>query len=114
MDEEKDQTTLFLLPNGDKVTKISNLIRYMSHQLKVELPCATDVRKGGATVAATTCNEGDVRLVTRQLAHDPRVHAQYYECIRGRKDAKKAYDIMQSVMNKNECGKKGVSCAVNY
>ncbi len=43
-------------------------------------------RPGGATVAATTCNEGDVHLVTRQLAHDPRVHAQYYECIRGIKE----------------------------
>ena len=51
----------------------------MSNELKLNLPSATAVRKGGATAAAPQCEEEDVRIVTRQLAHDPRVHAQYYE-----------------------------------
>ena len=93
---------LFLLPNGEQVKKIYNLIRYMSNEIDIKLPSATTVRKGGATAAAASCSEHDVRIVTRQLAHDPRVHNKYYECIRGKKQAKQAYDIMQSVVGEKE------------
>ena len=93
---------LFLTVDGKHITKVGNLITYMSKQLGTKLPSATSARKGGATAAAASCSEADVRLVTRQLAHDPRVHNQFYEAIRGKKDAKKAYDTMQELMNSTE------------
>lgn len=45
--EKDDESFLFLQCNGKQITKLSNYIRYMSSQLKVKLPSATAVRKGG-------------------------------------------------------------------
>lgn len=67
-----DIDNVFLLPGGKKVVKISNIIRFMESELKVEIPSATEVRKIGATAVAKKCTEGEARVVARQMAHDPR------------------------------------------
>lgn len=100
--DNEDNDYLFLSADGKQYAKISNTTRYLSNYLKINLPSATSLRKGGATAAAEQCSDKDVRLVTRQLAHDPRVHSRFYECIRGKEDAKKAYKIMKSVMTNED------------
>lgn len=69
----------------------------MSGELKIAIPSATDVRKAGATAAAKFCTEAEAKIVHRQFAHDSRVAAQYYEAIKGTKDAKSAYDTLQRI-----------------
>ena len=93
-----DSEYVFINEDGTQVSKLQNLIRYMSKEVEMNLPSCTAVRKGGATAIASTSSEGEVRVVTRQLAHDPRVHAQYYEAIRGKKETKKAYDVLNNAM----------------
>ena len=82
---------MFILPDGNKISKIANVIRFMEHELSVSIPSATEVRKIGSTGVARHCTEGEARVVARQMSHDPRVSAQYYQAIRGAKDAKTAF-----------------------
>ena len=74
----------------------------MQSQLKIDIPSATTVRKIGATAVARSCSESEVRIVSRQMAHDPRVSANYYEAIKGAKDAKRAFDTMNKLVSKKE------------
>ena len=104
--EDEFNENVFLLPNGKKVMKLSNLIRFMESELNITIPSATEVRKIGATAVAKKCTEGEARVVARQMAHDPRVSAQYYQAVRGVKDAKKAYDTLKEVVSKKTPSKK--------
>lgn len=65
----------------------------MQSQLKIDIPSATTVRKIGATAIARSCSESEARIVSRQMAHDPHVSANYYEAIKGAKDAKRAFFV---------------------
>lgn len=89
---------VFILPDG-KITKLLNLMRFMETELKISIPSATEVRKIGSTAVAKNCTEGEARVVAQQMAHDPRVATQYYQAIRGAKDAKKAFDTLAGVFD---------------
>lgn len=66
--------------------------------MKISIPTPTEVRKIGSTEVAKNCTEAEMRMVARQMSHDPRVAAQYYQHVRGAEHAKKAYDTMESVI----------------
>ena len=93
---------LFCTNEGAKISKVQNIIRYLSNKCKIDLPSSTDTRKGGATAVALCGSESEVRLVSRQLAHDDRVHKRYYEAIRGKKEAVKAYEVLKGAMDEGE------------
>lgn len=93
---------LFILPSGRSVYKIAALIRTMSAQLSLIIPTATDVRKMGATEAAKTRSEAEVRLIAQQMSHDVRTSAKYYQHIRGPSIAKKAFDTMELIVNPDD------------
>ena len=65
--------------------------------MQVLIPNPTDVRKLGSTSVDKNCSEEEARIVCKQMAHDPRVAAQYYHAVRGKKDAKKAFDTISAV-----------------
>lgn len=96
--EDNQHDNLFLQTNGRPIYKVGHLTRYMESCLKIEIPSATEVRKMGATEAAKTRTEEEVRIVARQMSHDPRTAAKYYQHIRGVKYAKQAFDTMESIV----------------
>ena len=97
--DDNEMEYLFVNTDGGQINKMANFIRYMSKEMSMKLPSATAARKGGATAAAQSCSEEKVRLVTRQLSHDPRVHNKYYAAIRGTKDAAQAHKTMKEVLD---------------
>ena len=88
---------LFLSPSGQQITNVGHIITFMQSQLKIDISSATTVRKIGATAIARSCSESEARIVSRQMAHDPRVSANYYEAT---KDAKRAFDTMNKFVYK--------------
>ena len=60
------------------------------------------MRKIGATAVARKGTEGEARIVHRQMAHDQRVSAQYYQAVRGAQDAKKAVDTLLECVDDGE------------
>ena len=98
---EDNINNVFILP-GTKITKVSNIIRFMENELKIDIPSATEVRKIGATAVARQCTEEEARIVCKQMSHDPRVAAQYYQAVRGANDAKAAFDTIKTVLGESE------------
>lgn len=100
--ENKEVDNVFLMPDGSKVKNVNNLIRFMQNEINIDIPTATQVRKIGATAVARKCTEDEARIVAKQMAHDSRVSAKYYQAVRGAGDAKQAFDTMSKVLETEE------------
>ncbi len=63
------------------------------------VPTPTQLRKTGATAAATALSSGDTLTVARQMAHTPQTAARYYHSVTGKQHAVKAFTIRSKLVN---------------
>ena len=68
-----DITNLFIMPGSQKVTKITNLIRFLENRFDMTIPTCTMARKIGATNAALSLDDPSNTLICKQMSHQPAV-----------------------------------------
>ena len=59
-----------------------------------------------STAVAKKCTEGEARVVAKQMSHDIRVSAKFYQAVRGAKDAKKAFDTLTACVDEPSSSRK--------
>ena len=95
LDPEGKSSLLFVRQGGIPLTQTSQRIREMGEKLKYVTPTAIRARMIGGTVTHKKATGAEHRLITKQLSHNCKVLAKYYEAITSTSDATKAFQVME-------------------
>lgn len=93
--EEPDK--LLLLPGGDPIHHMANLLKGLETKYQVKVPTATLVRKAGATATARKVGGETGVLIRQQLSHSWETDLRFYQALRGDRDAATALSTMEEL-----------------
>ena len=88
---------LVVLPGGNPIVKLQNLLEKVSRRYGIFIPTSTQLRQKTATMCALRGSDTQVRLVSKLMSHSASTHRKHYEQLGSASHAAEAHKVAKQL-----------------